>query len=290
MVFRLRAAGWAAAFLPVVFSLAVLPVATVADTLKGRKAEMHLTFGFLPIVSTNMLVKRFEPLTDYLSKKMGVAVRFETAPDYASFQHRTLNDKRYDFLQTAPHFYYLAQRDAGYRAVARADVRELYAIIVVRKESPITSLKDLCAKKLTTPSRLALMTALLRQTIARIGCKKGEQVAILPTPTHNAALLNVYNGISDAAGFAPAMFKVAEPAVRNSMRVIGRTWSTPQMPLSVAPWVDKETAEKFTKIILSLKKTKEGQAVIDKIGWPGFKVATPREYDVMAPYAKFIEY
>ncbi len=274
----------------VVSSLAVLPAATVADTLKDRKAEAHLTFGFLPTVSTYMLVKRFEPLTDYLSKKMGVTVRFETAPDYATFQRRTVTEKRYDFLYTAPHFYYLAQRDAGYRAVARAGARELYAIVVVRKKSPIASFRDLCARKLTTPARLALLTVLIRQTIAAIGCKKGEQVVILPTPTHNAALLNVYNGTSDAAGLGPIAFKLAAPAVINSMRVVGRTESTPSVPLSVAPWVDRETAEKFTEIILSLNKTEEGRAVIEKTGWPGFKAATPREYDVMAPYAKFIEY
>jgi ABC-type phosphate/phosphonate transport system substrate-binding protein len=54
--------------------------------------------------------------------------------------------------------------------------------------------------------------------------------------------------------------------------------------------VDRETARKFTEIVLSLKKTKEGRAVIEKTGWPGFKAATPREYDVMEPYAKFIKY
>ncbi len=290
MVFNLRGAGWAATLLLVVSSLAVLPAATVADTLKGRKAEAHLTFGFLPFISTNMLVKRFEPLTDYLSKKMGVAVRFETAPDFTTFQRRTVNEKRYDFLLTAPHFYYLAQRDAGYRVVARVDARELYAIIVVRKESPIVSLKDLCARKLTTPTRLALLTALLRQTIARIGCKKGEQVVILPTPTHNAALLNAYNGTSDAAGLVPVAFKLAEPAVRNSMRVVGRTESTPHLPISVAAWVDRKTVKRFTEIILSLNKTEEGREVLKKMGWLGFKAATPREYDVMEPYAKFIEY
>jgi phosphonate transport system substrate-binding protein len=288
MVFRSRVAGWAAAFLLVVFSLAVLPAATEAAAATGGKA--YLTFGFLPTVSTYLLVKRFEPLTDYLSKKLGVEVRFETAPDYATFQRRTVTAKLYDFLYTAPHFYYLAQRDAGYRAVAMAGTSKLYAIIVVRKESPITSLKDLCGKKLTTPSRLALLTVLLHQTIAKIGCKKGKQVIILPTPTHNAALLNVYNRNSDAAGLGPAAFKLAAPAVRNSVRVIGRTGSTPSVPIAIAPWVDRKTAEKFTEIILSLKKTKEGRAIIKKTGWPGFKVATSREYDVMEPYAKFIKY
>ena len=297
MVFRLWGTGWAALLL-VIFLVAVLPAGAmadmvadmVADTVKGRKVAPHLTFGFLPAVSTNLLVKRFEPLADYLSKKLGEEVRFETAPDFATFQRRTVNDKHYDFLYTAPHLYYLAQRNAGYRVVARIDARELYAVIVVRKESPITSLKGLCGKKLATPSRLALLTALVRQTIAEIGCKKGEQVVILPTPTHNAALLNVFNRTSDAAGMGPAVLKLAEPVVRNSMRVIGQTESTPSMPISVAPWIDRETAGKFTAILLSLKKTKEGRAVLRRMGWPGFKVATPQEYDVMEPYAKSIKY
>ncbi len=290
MVFRLWGAGWAPAFLLAVFSFAVLPAATVADTLEGRKAEPYLTFGFLPFVSTDLLVKRFEPLADYLSKKLGVEVHFETAHDFATFQRRTVNEKRYDFLLTAPHFYYLAQRQAGYRAVARLNAKESYAVIVVREESPIVSLRDLCGKKLTTPDRLALMTALIRRTVAAIGCKKGNEVAILPTPSHNAALLNAYNRTSDAAGFVSYTLKLAATAVSNSMRVIGRTESTPHIPISVAPWVDRKTAVKFTKIILSLEETKEGMAVLKKMERRGFKAATPREYDVMEPYAKYIEY
>ena len=290
MVFHLRGARWAAALLAVIFSLVILPTASGAATVKDRKAEHHLTFGFLPFVSTDLLVKRFEPLTDYLSKKLGVEVRFETAPDFATFQRRTVNEKRYDFLLTAPHFYYLAQRQAGYRVVARLNAKESYAVIVVRKKSPIVSLRDLCGKKLATPDRLALMTVLVRQTVAAIGCKKGNEVAILPTPTHNAALLNAYNGTSDAAGLENGIFKRMEAKIVNSMRVIGRTASTPHMPISVAPWIDRETAEKFTEILLSLKKTKEGRAALKKTGWPGFKASTPREYDVMEPYATFIKY
>ncbi len=285
---------WAPAVLLAVFSLTVLPTATMAitgaDTVKDRKAEPHFTFGFLPFVSTDLLVKMFEPLTDYLSKKLGVEVHFETAHDFAIFQRRTVNEKRYDFLFTAPHFYYLAQRQAGYRAVARVDARKLYAVIVVRKESRINSLSDLCGRKLTVPDRMALMTALIRRTVAMIGCKKGNEVAILPTPTHNAALLNAYNRTSDAAGLALVTLNMAEPVVMNSMRVIARIGSPSHIPVSVAPWIDRETAGKFTKIILSLEETKEGRAVMKENDWPGFKAATPQEYDVMEPYAKFINY
>ena len=302
MVFRSWGAGWARALLAVVFSFAVLPTAAVADTIaatvtttatataKNRKSAPHFIFGFLPVLSTGKLIKRFEPLADYLSEKMGVDVRFETAPDFAAFQSRTVTGRRYDFLYTAPHLYYLAQRDAVYRVVARVDAKGLYAVIVVREKSPINSLKDLCGKKLTVPDRLALMTVLVRRTVAAIGCKKGNEVVILPTPTHDAALLNAYNGTSDAAGLESGIFKRTGARIVNSMRVIGRTASTPQMPISVAPWVDRKTTGKFTKILLSLNKTKEGRAVLKKAGWPGFKAAAPREYDVMEPYAKFIKY
>ncbi len=290
MVFRSWRAKWARALLAVVFSLVFLPNSPRADMRKSRKAEPYLTFGFLPTFSTDVMVKRFEPLTDYLSKKLAVKVRFETAADFATFQSRTVTGRRYDFLYTAPHLYYLAQRQAGYRAVAHVDIGKIYAVIVVRKKSPINSLRGLCGKKLTTPPRLALITALVRRTVAAIGCKKGNEVAILSTPSHNAALLNAYEKTSDAAGMALVTLKLAAPKVRNSMRVIGRVGSPSHLPISIAPWVDRKTAEKFTKIILSLKKTKEGMAVLKKMGWPGFKAATPREYDVMEPYAESINY
>jgi len=108
--------------------LAAIPGFVFADTEPQQPA--HLTFGFLPIVSPERLVKRFAPLTAYLSRELGIEIRMETAPDFMTFVRRTHDEKRYDILFTAPHLYYLAHNNHGYHAVARVDRPGMQAVIV----------------------------------------------------------------------------------------------------------------------------------------------------------------
>ncbi len=90
-----------------------------------------LVFGILPFISIEQLVYQFSPLADYLSGKLQVPVRIETAPDFVEFARRTHEETRYDILFTAPHFYTQAHRKAGYRLIASIDSPEMWAVIVV---------------------------------------------------------------------------------------------------------------------------------------------------------------
>ena len=124
---RRRVTGIFCGLLVLGFYLQAFGAAFAADQDTARP----LVFGFLPIVSPEKLVRRFEPLVDHLAEALGVSIVMETAPDYAEFLRRTHGEKRYDFLFTAPHFYYLAQREAGYRVVARADGPLMKAVIAI---------------------------------------------------------------------------------------------------------------------------------------------------------------
>ena len=99
----------------------------------GEEPGRPLVFGFLPIVSPEKLVRRFEPLVDHLAETLGVPIALESAPDCAEFLHRTHEEKRYDFLFTAPQFYYLAQRKAGLvtMPLSRADPKVTGEIRIV---------------------------------------------------------------------------------------------------------------------------------------------------------------
>ena len=88
----------------------------VSVSYAAQEADSRpLVFGFLPILSAERLVTRFSPLVDYLSRRSGLDIRMETAPDFAAFIERTQQSKRYDILFTAPHFFYLAEKQPGYR-------------------------------------------------------------------------------------------------------------------------------------------------------------------------------
>jgi phosphonate transport system substrate-binding protein len=246
-----------------------------------RNNDHTLIFGFLPILSTEKLVARFGPLVDYLSEKLGQPVRLETAPDYTEFMHRTNREKRYDILFTAPHFYYLAQRKAGYRVIVRVDAPSMHAVIVTPKSSGIKTLADLRGHRISTPDPTALGTVLIRHTLQEAGLDPDKDVTLVATPSHNASLLSAYKGITDAAGLMVPPYKRAAPEVRASMLILATTQGTPHMPISVAPTLSKEQVRIVEEALLGLRQSKEGRALLKHLSWPGFAKATPQEYDAI---------
>lgn len=272
--------------LTVVLTAVLCMVLCVAFPL-STYAQKPLVFGFLPILSPQKLVARFGPLTDYLAKQLHRPIRLETAADYAEFYRRT-NERRYDILFTAPHLYYLAQRQAGYRVLVRVDAPTMPAIIVVRKDSNIETVGDLRGKRLSTVDPLALGTALVKAYLSSNNIDPNRDLTLVATPTHNASLLSAYKGVTDAASLMLPPYNRASPEVKSAMKVIARTPGTPHMPISVAARVSAQDAAIIQNALLSLKSSDDGKALLKHLSWPGFAKTSPAEYDQLEWAAKQI--
>ncbi len=242
----------------------------------------QLTFGFLPIVSTERLVRRFAPLVDYLSRHLGRPVRMETAPDFETFLRRTQHERRYDLLFTAPHFYYLAQREAGYRALVRVDQPGMRAVIVAPRRGPLKTLADLRGRRLATVDPLALATLLVRARLEEAGLDPDRDLVLVSTPSHNASLLSALQGQAEAASLMLPLFEQAAPGLRASMRILAKTGVSPHMPISAAPWVRPELAARIRELLLGLRETPEGRALLEHLNWPGLPTVVPGSYEGLA--------
>jgi len=248
-----------------------------------------LVFGFLPILSAERLVTRFSPLVDYLSRRSGLDIRMETAPDFAAFIKRTQQSKRYDILFTAPHFFYLAETQRGYRGLARVDRPGMRAVVVVPTQSSIHSLEDLKGRSLATTGPLALSTLLTRDLIAHAGLDPQHDLRIVATPTHIAALLSSQQGTTDASAVMLPVFRHARPEIRNSMRIVAETGAVPHIPIGVAPWVDAGIARRLQAVLIDMRNDREGREVLRHLEWPGFVPVKPDEYDSLRRLAEQIK-
>lgn len=251
--------------------------ADAAET-SPRKFQDELIFGFLPITSTQRLVARFGPLVDHLAEVLGQPIRMETAPDYATFIQRTHN-RRYDILFTAPHFYYLAEKTAGYKAIARVNAKELKAVIVSRKDSQLKSLQDLRGKSLATPDALAMGTVLVREMLLRHQLNPGKDIFLVETPSHNASLISTYKGATDAAGLMIPPYKRSAQNLRAAMVEIKTTRGVPHMPICVINTLSASQTRTLQQTLIGLAKTKEGKKLLKHVSWPmGFVKPGPEEY------------
>lgn len=250
--------------------------------------EKPLIFGFLPVISAQRLVARFGPLADYLAKKLHRAVHFETAVDYAEFMRRTYK-RRYDILFTAPHFYYLAQRKAGYRVLVRVALPTMPAVIVARSDSSIKTLNDLRGKRLATTDPLALGTALVKAYLVKHGINPDKDLTLVTTPTHIASLVSTYKGVTDAASLMKIPFSRARKDIKDHMRIIAQTDGTPHMPISVSPSVSVKDAAIIQNALINLRSSEEGRALLKHLSWPGLVKAVPSDYDQLEWAAKQVK-
>ena len=257
--------------------VSLLPV-NAAEQSSSAKDE-SLIFGFLPIVSKRKLISRFKPLSDYLSLVLGQPVRFETAPNYTIFIQRT-REKRYDILFTAPHFYYLANRNADYRAIVRVGAPDMKAIIVATRKSGITLLKDLKGKRISTPDALSLGTILIRNKFRSIGLDPDKDLSLVASPSHNSSLQAANLGLTNAAGLMIPPFKRAAPEIREQMLELGKTKGSPHMPIAVSSKLSTDKADLIMQALTKLKSSKKGRSLLKHLSWPmGFVKTKPGEYD-----------
>lgn len=246
--------------------------------VRAADPDGTLVFGFLPILSTQKLVLRFKPLVDQLSEATGQPIRMETAPDYAEFLKRT-KERRYDILFTAPHFYYLANKQSGYQVVVRVNAKELKAIIVATKASHISSIDQLKGRRIAIPDPLSLGAALILDTLRKAGLDPGKDLTIVATPSHNAALLTAFNGITDAAGIMIPPYERASEEVHDHMVTLATTEGSPHMPIAVSPSLSPELAKQIADTLVSMSSTKKGQNLFKHLAWPtGLVKAQNSEY------------
>ena len=264
------------------FALLFCPVINAApDNKTSCRESGPLVFGILPFISIEQLVYQFSPLANYFSEKLQTPVRIETAPDFIEFARRTHEEQRYDILFTAPHFYTQAHRKAGYRLIASIDSPEMWAVIVVPKQSDIQTIEDLRGKRLATVSPLGLATLLVRKHLSDSGIDPDVDLSLIITPTHDASLLSSYHGITDASALMLPPYEAASAKLRESMRVIARTESTPHIPISLPPWISQNCAAEISALLLGMGSTAEGQAALKYNSFSGFREVNPEVYEML---------
>lgn len=255
------------------------PLTSSASETSNCKESSPIIFGILPFVSAEQLVIRFTPLAQYLSKKLHTPVRIETAPNFVEFARRTHEDQRYDILFTAPHFYPQAHSKAGYRLIAGVDSPGMWAVIVVPSKSEILSIDDLTGKRLATVHPVGLATLLVRKHLADAGIDPDVDVTMISTPSHDASLLSSYHGITDASALMSPPYEAFSAKVKENMRIIAKTESTPHIPISVSPRISESCAAEISQVMLQMGVTTEGQAVLSHNNFSGFKKTSPEEYE-----------
>ncbi len=170
-----------------------------ATNLRAAEGPSVLRVGIVPQQSAARLAELWTPILAHLSEQSGYQLDFETARDIPTFEQR-LAQGHYDLAYMNPYHYTVFHQQPGYAAIARQQGSRIHGLLVVRRDSPISSLQELQGRTLAFPSPAAFAASIL---------PRGElkQLGIQFTPryvsSHDSVYLAVAQGHLPAAGVLP---------------------------------------------------------------------------------------
>lgn len=250
-----------------------LVVACVFTSVQVRADT--LVFGIVPQQSAKKLASLWTPICNYLSQKTGHTIKFSTAKDIPTFEQRVLNGA-YDIAYMNPYHYTVFHEKPGYEAIAHQADKRIKGIVVVAKDSDITSLDQLNNTTLAFPSPAAFAASVLPR--AKM---KSDGINFEPkyVSSHDSVYLNVSKGLFPAGGGVQRTFNNTSQAVRDSLRVL---WTTPGYTphaIAVKPGTSSATVDALKQAFIGMNTDPEGQALLQTIKFAKLRLAINEDWD-----------
>jgi phosphonate transport system substrate-binding protein len=266
----------------------------------AKEEKRTYKIGYMICNSKEETLRRFMPLTEYLSKKLGV--NFEaTTIDTFDF---TKEVDKLDFTHTNSLLYIIMNRNHGVEILAAEKAGSLgyrsKGAIVTLNKSGIKSLRDLNGKTMVFGPMLA-PTAYMTQLdiLLKNGIDPEDDLAFYSIPSgsykHEKVIYSVLFEKYDAGAFPMLDFEkmVRERKIeRNDFRVIAEGKAMPYCNFGFTQRVDDSFAKRFKKTLLDIKKDDtveiDGEVVkvLDRAEIDGYEDIKDADFDVVREMAK----
>ena len=245
---------------------AVLPSVTYAE---------ELSFGVVPQQSARKLAQAWVPILNYLSAKTGDTYNFATATDIPTFEKRLLEGD-YDLAYMNPYHYVVFEQLANYKAFAKQAKKSIVGLLVVHRDSKITTLSDLNNLPIAFPSPAAFAASVLpRAELKRRG------IAFTPhyVSSHDSVYLNVAKGFFPVGGGIARTLNNFNPEMRKDLRVLWQTEGYTPHAFAASDKVSVDAVARLQAAMVAMQSDPEGASLLENIGFKGIERAEDKDWD-----------
>ena len=242
-----------------------------------------LKVALLPDENASELIKRNEPLKEYLESTLGKEVELIVTTDYSSMIE-AMRFGRIDLAYFGPLSYVMARSKSEIEPFAAmiVDGKPTYrSVIIANVDSGIESYADIEGMKMAYGDRASTSSHLIPKTVLleSAGLEAGGGYEAHFVGTHDAVAVNVANGNADAGGLSEVIFEhVMDRGLidRNQVRVLGHSGEYPQYPWmrsNLDPALKQQIQDAFISI--------DDEEILDNLKAEGFAAITDADYDVI---------
>lgn len=264
----------------------------IIKTENTKSTQKPLYIGFIPQGNAVFMVKKWEPLADYLAKELGLPVETVFRSSYREIISAFSNGEM-DICLTGAFMYVLTRQETDIRPLVRRKkfgTSSYHSLVIVRKDTGIRSIGDLQGKifaftdKESTTGYL-LPVAMMKQS----GISDLEKYfsEVIYTGNHDSVLLAVHTRSADGAAMSSTRWRPENPKILD-LRIIWKSAPILLGPFSVRGGLDRKLTEKIKKAFLKIGKTPETADLSAHIQIEGFEEAKNSDYDVIRKARKWV--
>jgi ABC-type phosphate/phosphonate transport system substrate-binding protein len=249
-------------------------------------ADKPYEFGVFPFLPLAKIHELHTPMAADFEAKLGRQVRLSSKAGYATFEAE-LRKETYDIALIQPFAYVDAHDNHRYLPLARRG-EDLEAVIVVRHDSPLTTIKDLKGKTVANPPEDAAVSRLTSMAFRDAGINPETGVKRYYAKNHFACLQSVLIGAADACGTAEQALRIIEKERQETtrFRILHKTIRIPHALFVVHRRVPQEDRDTLRKTILDWPNTEAGKKILDGGQLIPFVAAKDADYEVVRRYVR----
>lgn len=257
-------------FLTLVFCL--LSFLGCGNLSRVRYGQETVKMAVLPVYSLSLMHQRYQPLLRYLSNETGYDVQYLTSSNYRAYG-ATVQGSHAQLIFCDPLNFLILRKTAGAEAVAagvaRDGGREVQGLIIVRKNSRITTLEELRNVRVGIASQLSAEGFLSQAvTLSEAGIDAQRQLKLIPCQRMDEVINQLGQGKLEAGFIGSASW---QDTLEGKFRILARTQSVPGWICAAMPDIDPEIKDKIALALLSLDRSKEEAArVLEGLKLSGF--------------------
>lgn len=222
--------------------------------LASSLLKADIIMGVVPQQGPLKLFNIWNPVAKYLSKEIGVKVRFRTARSIDAFQEKLYNGE-YDFAYVNPMQYVLLNKKYHYEPLVRSD-RLIKGIIVMQKGK---KLKHSSAKKFrlifSSPGAFAATMLIKYDLIEKFGFSQKEIDSARYVNSHDSVYKALARNFGDLGGGIVRTFNYKDNLpLHKKLYVAHTTEGYPTHPFSVKASLSNDIKLKLSRALLQLPK------------------------------------
>lgn len=243
--------------------------------VSGYTSADTYTFSIVPQQSASRLAEQWTPIMKSLSEKTGHEFIFTTAKNIPAFEDG-LSQAQYDFAYMNPYHLVEFNRSVGYEAIAKAKGKQIKGIIVVNKESGISSLEELNNSELAFPAPAAFAASILTRASLN-----DHDVIFEPkyVSSHDSVYLSVARGFYPGGGGIIRTFSALDESVRSKLTTIYTTKGYTPHAIAHRPGLDASVVATVQEAFRELSETEDGKKLLQPLKIKAFEDATSSDWD-----------